>query len=495
MVPRKHRRWQGSVVWLLCCVVSVACSERAADTGSAPGASPGSARSPAASAERPRNAIILLLDTLRADRLGCYGHERNTSPVLDSLAERGVCFEQAFSPAPWTLPATGSLLSGMPPERCFDEASKLSRSLISSFSAAGWSTAAFTEAAFVSSYFGMDRGFDQFVEAGAMRTVIEGETVAGGQEGAGIVTTMAAAKRWLELQATGEQTEPFVLLVHSYEVHMPYNRKRWSKQLPSGRFGERLEMSDLRKMQKGALVPTAEELAYVAALYDGGVRFADKQVGELLAALDELGLADDTLIVVTSDHGEELGAHHPSFLADHGHSLKDDLLNVPLLIMDPTTSWPVSRVPWQVRLMDVLPTVAGLLGVPLPDDVVGRSLVPLMAHDSAGSHRPLFAGHTKAGPPRRALRDGSHKLIVRREGATPLGTEPSPPLPSRQLYDLLLDPGELQNVESSHGEDVERLERLLAAWEQQFSEGAGTLRPEALDDEVMRQLQALGYVR
>ena len=441
---------------------------------------------------RPRNAIIIVLDTLRADRLGCYGNERNTSPSLDALAARGVRFDQAFSPAPWTLPATGALLSGLPPETCFDGDSKLSRSLISELASAGWATAAFTEAAFFSAWFGMDRGFEHFEEAGAMRAVIEGQTVAGGQEGAGIATTFAAAHQWLERAAAAEQ--PFVLVVHSYEVHMPYRRKRWAKKLPSGRFGETLEMSDLRTLQGGDLVPTAEEIAYVGALYDGGVRFADNHVGELLAAVDALGLNDETVIVVTSDHGEELGQHHPAFLADHGHSLKDDLLNVPLIVADPTRTWPVSQVTWQVRLIDVLPTVMDLLGVAVPDDVQGRSLVPMMAGDEA-RHRPLMAGGTKAGPPRRALRDGAHKLIVHTDGQAPEGVELTLPVAPVQLYDLRADPGELYNVQADQVELAKNLAQILADWLQKVGGPNGALRAEADDEEIMAQLKALGYVR
>ena len=438
---------------------------------------------------RPQNAIIIVLDTLRADRLGCYGNERNTSPSLDALAARGVRFDQAFSPAPWTLPATGALLSGLSPERCFAGDSKLSRSLISELAAAGWSTAAFTEAAFFSAWFGMDRGFDHFEEAGGMRAVVEGQTVAGGQEGAGIASTFAAAQRWL--QGAADREQPFVLVVHSYEIHMPYTRKRWAKKLPAGRFGETLEMSDLRRMQRGDVVPTEEELAYVTALYDGGVRFADNHVAELLATVDGLGLGDDTVIVVTSDHGEELGQHHPAFLADHGHSLKDDLLNVPLIVADPTRTWPELEVSWQVRLIDVLPTVMDLLGVKVPDDVGGRSLVPMM-EGSEARHRPLMAGGTKTGPPRRALRDGTHKLIVHSDGQAPEGVELTPPV---QLYDLVSDPGELTNVQADHEQLAQNLAQVLADWLRQVGRPNPALRAEASDDEITRQLQALGYVR
>jgi arylsulfatase A-like enzyme len=439
---------------------------------------------------RPTNAIIILLDTLRADRVGCYGYERDTTPAIDALAARGTVFEQAVSPAPWTLPATGALLSGVPPELAFDADSKLKRSMIEDLAAAGFVTAAFTEAAFVSSYFGMDRGFAVFEEAGAMRTVIEGETVAGGDEGAGIVTTFAAAKRWLELHGD----EPFVLLVHTYEIHMPYRRKRWSKKQPAGRFTEQLEMSDLRRLQRGDLTPTEAELDFVSALYDGGVRFADKHVGELLGVLDTLGLTDETLIVLTSDHGEELGEHYLSFTADHGHSLKDELLLVPLIVVDPTRSWAEARVPWQVRLSDVLPTVVELLGVTDARPVTGRSLVPMLSGDEL-RHRPAFAGHTKVGPPRRALRDGLHKLIIRDGTSASTGPQLSPAVPPLQLYDLIADPGEQHDRQAEREDLVQRLAAQLLAWQQQIGGARVELRPDADDEEVLRQLRELGYVR
>jgi len=446
---------------------------------------PADSRSP-----RPRHAVVILIDTLRPDRLGCYGHDRNTSPHIDGLAARGVRFDRAVSPAPWTLPATGALLSALPPEQAFDVDSRLASSLVEELNAAGLATAAFTESAFVSAHFGMNRGFDTWWEEGEMSAVVDGEQVAGGKAGAGAKVTFDRAIGWLRAR---DET-PFVLLVHTYEVHTPYRRARYAEELESGRFGGTLEIPDLRRMQDGSLAPTDDELAYVSALYDGGVRAADRHVGRLLDELDRLGLTEETLVVVTSDHGEELGDHHPAFTADHGHSLKDDLLLVPLIVADPTRAVPAGVVDWQVRLQDVLPTVADRLGVPWAGATAGRSLVAMM-DGGDGRHRPAISGHTKAGVPRRSLRDGRHKLILADEGERTAGESGPPVVPRRQLYDLQSDPGEQFDVSADHPELTQELSAALRAWQRRVGKPAARLQPDAADAALRERLEALGYVK
>jgi arylsulfatase A-like enzyme len=138
------------------------------------------------------------------------------------------------------------------------------------------------------------------------------------------------------------------------------------------------------------------EVEYIKALYDGGVRHADRYVGEFVMFLEEIGLADRTLVVVTSDHGEELDDHYRAHTADHGHSLRDPLLMVPLVIYDPTRAYEQSEVTVQVRLIDVVPTISDLLGVEVIAPIDGRSLLPLMTGKETAGRRAL-ATHTGSG--------------------------------------------------------------------------------------------------
>jgi arylsulfatase A-like enzyme len=433
-------------------------------------------------APRPRSAILVLLDTLRADRLGAAGHRRPTTPALDRLAERGVLFEQVISYSAWTLPSAVALLSGRyPTRRVFDE--KLRRSLVEDLRDAGFRTAAFTEGGFLSRYYGFDRGFERYWdEAGGVRLGLRAPL----QEltSAGIESTFPAAELWLRENAG----RPFFLMVHTYEVHTPYYRRSFARDLPSGRLDPTLDSADVERIKSGALVLGETEYAYLGALYDGGVRKADDYVGRLLAALDDLGIADSTLVVVTSDHGEELEGRFPRFAAAHGHSLFDELVRVPLIVFDPTREYPVRRVASQVRTVDVVPTILDLLGTAADPSLDGRSLVPLMV-GSEREDRLAFSYLDLHGPERAAVRFAGFKLIRNLEAAQRAAPRHS------ALFDLRRDPAERRDVSRRQPAALQRAsEQLDAVLERIDAEGRPSF-PNITDvpDELQERLRALGY--
>lgn len=440
-------------------------------------------------ASRPRGAILILLDTLRADRLGAYGCDRPTSPSIDELAERGVLFEQAVSYTSWTLPSVAAMLSGhYPSRRDFDR--DLKRSLVERLRAAGLRTAAFTDGGFLSRFYGFDRGFESYRDQSSdhrlgLRAPLQ-ELVVGGIE-----TTFPAAEVWLRENADSR----FFLLVHTLEVHVPYRRRVFAKDLPRGALNPTLDVEDVVRINRGELTLGETEYAYLGALYDGGVLTADSYVGRLLSLLEELGIADSTLVVVTSDHGEELEGRFPRFAADHGHSLFDELLRVPLIVYDPTREFRVKRVRHQVRTVDVLPTILDLLGVPGEPDVDGKSLVPLMTGAERGD-RVAFAHLKLHGPERVALRFGGFKLIRQVPSQDPDAPDAGRP-PRVALYDLRRDPGERRNVAREHPKRrrliAMRLDAILGriAEEGQASYPAVTEVPPALRE----RLEALGYAQ
>ncbi len=434
---------------------------------------------------RPRNAILIVLDTLRADRVSVYGNPRETTPALDALAERGVVFETAVTNAPWTLAAMGALLAGeYPTARVLDEG--LQMSLVEALRDAGWRTAAFTEGGFVSEHFGFERGFDEFRE-------VQGKShrftpVDPTQQKAAIDTTFAGAREWLE--NVGE--EPFFLLVHSYEPHMPYRRQTYAAGIERGSLDETFEIVHLAMSLEGMLPLGERELAYIRALYDGGVTTSDHYVGELLATLDRLGLVDDTLVVVTSDHGEDLGDRMPLHPGSHGHSLYDEQLLVPLILFDPTRDYPVSSVATQIRTIDVMPTILELLGVPRIARGHGRSLLPLMRGEETGD-RPAWIevpASTKLQFERHlGLRTGREKLVVK--PATEAKDEAWV-----GVFDLEADPVEANNLGASDAARrralTTQLRELQAELRADGPARYGGVRQET--EEVREQLRALGYI-
>jgi arylsulfatase A-like enzyme len=428
--------------------------------------------------DRPRGAIVVLLDTLRADRLSCAQHTRSTTPAIDALAAVGVHFETAVSSAPWTLPSVGALLAAREPGRAFEEERLTTRSAVVSFGLAGYHTAAFTEGAFVSRHFGMDAGFDEWTEEEGSVIVFEERPRAEH----GIERTFDEARKWLREHGD----EPFFLFIHTYEPHTPYNHFDFAPSPVPPRIGYGFGLEHLERLRSGELELTADERDYVDSLYDSDILSSDRHVGELVVFLQEEELWDETLLVVTSDHGEETGAHSSQFVFDQGHSLHDDLVRVPLVLRDPTADWPVRHVRSQVRLIDVLPTVAERLGVELPDDVDGKSLVPLLEGEESG-HRLALLANTKRGPPRIGLRDGRFKLIVTTglDAGDPVEMRPAPS--AVQLYDLEQDPGERVNLAEALPQLVEELRSALERVQ------ASPLGKGVDDAELRERLRSLGY--
>lgn len=390
------------------------------------------------SKEPPRNAVLIVLDTMRADRLSAYGYPVQTSPNLDALAERGVLFEIAVSNASSTLPAMAGLFAGdFPTRRLFDV--RLKRSLVEKVRSAGIRTAAFVEGGFVSEHFGFERGFDRF------------DDVSRDDPQVSIEETFDKAAAWLR----ENHEDRFFLVVHSYEPHTPYARQTYTAGIDSGRLGRTFGPSDAAKIRRGELEFGATERTWVRALYDGGITASDRQVGKLLKTLEELGIRDQTAIVVTSDHGEDIGGRDPEWPGSHGHDLYDESLLVPLIIHDPSRDYEVKRVATQVRTIDTLHTIVELLGLPPSKGVLGRSLVPIM-NGTETSHRIAWSTIPHSSffdhPICFALRSGTHKLIMTPQSRGKLHFE---------LYDLASDPGERANIAQEDAKDRIRLFKAL----------------------------------
>jgi arylsulfatase A-like enzyme len=247
----------------------------------------------------------------------------------------------------------------------------------------------------------------------------------------------------------------------------------------------------ITRLRSGEITLDADEIAYTKALYDGDILNADRHVGALLASLRAAGLADRTLVVVTSDHGEELADHYPANTGTHGHSLRDPLVMVPLIVADPRRRYPLQEVSTQVRLIDVLPTVADLLGVPVEPPVEGRSLVPLMEGVETDD-RVAVMGNTRRGPPRVGVRAMGFKYVVT---TGPDATTPplSPAPPERQLYDLTADRAERHNLAAERPELAAELQRLLDGVPERQPGSEDTVIEDG-DAALRDRLRSLGYI-
>ncbi len=171
--------------------------------------------------------------------------------------------------------------------------------------------------------------------------------------------------KWRKEWLSDNRHKKFFLFIHTYEPHIPYTRRTFTEGLDPGKIKSNFFNEQIILIRQGKMTLSKSEIQYLEGLYDGGILESDRHVGSFMTFLEKIGLRDSTLVVVTSDHGEEFGEHYPANIADHGHSHHDNQLMVPLIICNPSKTYPAQKISHQVRLMDVMPTVAELLNVPI----------------------------------------------------------------------------------------------------------------------------------
>lgn len=418
------------------------------------------ARAVAADGGTRPNVVLIVLDTLRRDRLGCYGAQRATSPAIDRLAADGVRYERAYSQAPWTTPSIGSLLTSRYPSEIGvrDERSVLGSDLVllpESLRAAGYATAAVVSHTFCSSRWGFDQGFERFDESNV--------------QGHDAVTSEGVTDRALELLA--ELREPWFLWVHYFDPHFAYvGHEAFDFRGPEpyrGVVSDGMDFGHLTKL-RGSL--KERDVEHLYALYDSEIAFTDHHVGRLLDALRERGDYDDALVVLTADHGEEFLDHGR---LGHAKTLYAELVHVPLVVKYPRGAPGVAAEP--VALLDVHPTILAAAGVEAPPGVVGRRL------DAAPSaERTIFAETARGGHQRMALR-GSTKLVARDRKGT------------LEAYDVLADPRESAPRPAAGAPELDELARSLAAFGERMDRAYHEAGAVDLSDEELEQLRAMGY--
>lgn len=440
------------------------------------------------SAEPPPNILLISIDSLRSDHLGSYGYGRDTSPNLDALARGGARFETALAPSPWTLPSHVTLLTGRHPAAhgVNNPDRKLAESiptLAEELHAAGYATAAFVSGPYLRTAYAYDRGFDLYDQSLA--------AVSPGKSRTGISSPQLIDNllRWIG-QEKGEAAEkPFFAFLHLWDVHYDFAPPPpWDSHFDPDYTGTR----DGAGIEGLAPDLPARDLEHIVALYDGEIRFTDEELGRLFSALKARGLFENTIIIVTADHGEEFFEHGR---IGHAITLFDESLRVPLIVHHPRSIDPGMVLDGQVRLMDVAPTVLGLAGLP-PGDIGMPAGAPIESRDlSPWLRGDLFAGRFPElvsfpenrvwGKGRTAVRTAGDKLI--RENG----------IDYFEIFDLDNDPTEMSR-RTGDGDDLAATLWELLQLEKSFADWRETAEVEAPKMEVKgrlrAQLEALGYI-
>ena len=470
----------------------------------AAGAACGDAPNHERAAGDPPNVVIFLIDTLRADRLGAYGYDKATSPNFDELTKTSVLFTEANAPAPWTLPSVVSLmLSSFLSEhgvvRDRDVIAPNAPTLAGRMKQLGFSTASYFENPYVGPLSGLDRGFD------LCRDVDE-------HPGPKVVA------EWLETAPDG----PFFLYLHNTIPHDPYQpapeflapfgevsdlevqkiseiQDAYRALTRGNRPGSRHGREDTSPQQTEHMRELETRRDSINALYDGEVLQVDNTIGEVVRELKEYGVWDNTVFLIVSDHGEEMGEHGGW---EHDHSVYEELVRVPFLMHFPGDEFGGTRIDAPVSLIDVMPTLLDYVGAPeLASECSGRSIMDLVRASSDGALPAQLEPRVTAyrfnmkkfyapfdeqrGDENIVVRDGEWK------GIWNVGRD------TFELYDLKTDRGEERDLADSEPERAAALQAVALARRERdamrrSARTDGT--PVEMTDDEREKLRALGYL-
>jgi len=424
--------------------------------------------SPGADEKRPASVVLISIDTLRPDHLGCYGYGKPTSPRIDAVCAQSVVFDQAIAHAPSTLPSHASILTSLIPQHhqaSFDNRRALPdeiTTLAEVLAEEGYRTAAFTGGGQIDPLFGLDQGFEQY-------------TVPAADD---FEATVDAALAWLD----DLEDEPFFLFLHSYQPHHPYDPAPEAlalfEQGYDGPLAGAVNVHQIKAINANDEALPAADLDHVVAAYDAEIREVDNAFGRLADALDARGLLEPSVLVFTSDHGEEFGEH--GFVGWHSHTFFEELLRVPLFVKYPKGGPTPQRVERMVRSIDIAPTVLKAIGSRVPESFSG---IDLAVFSSAREVPPLVAvGRLDRVDRARVsfVRDGRFKLerVVSRR---------------QRLFDLIDDPAEAWDASSNYPEEVSR---LIAIYEDALASRTAA-QGTAIEpgDALRKELEDLGYIQ
>jgi len=449
------------------------------------------------SGHKVRHVILITIDTLRSDALSSYGSTRTSTKNIDSLAADGALFKNAFSAAPWTLPSFSSMMTGLSPtvHKTYTAQSVLPdkfRTLAEYMRDSGYYTSAMGDNFFLHPEYNMDQGFIEYNFYPRRQMVVDSfaakviNTVFPGRLSYYISTKELTdlAARWLEENRDSD----FFLWVHYYDPHIPYTPPREyiaKDAVPDGDVGYAL--MDAGKIRSGHFAPNAAQRKWIKELYDAEVRYVDDNIGRLLDALKENSLYKSSLIILTSDHGEEFW-DHGGF--EHGHTLYNELLHVPLIVKLPGSH--------QAKVVDDEVTTQSLMATVLDATHIRKDSEP----PTAESLVPLITGPEGQYPEEPLVSTG----LLYYENRESVIFDHNKYIESlvtgrAELYDLKSDPHEqnplpmspnrfktdqAKNILNSHNRESEAVSKEL---------GVSYSEKVALDKEKTEKLKALNYIQ
>jgi len=405
------------------------------------------------------NVLVLAIDTLRADHLGCYGYPHETSPRIDAMADQGVLAEDLYCAVLPTYPSFTTFYTGQHPithgivaHGGKAQLAKEAPFVTQAFLEAGYTTCAVDNLNRARQWFA--RGYEHYIDPSLRRTLLLGVTCE---------ELNHRAVQWLRAHAD----EPFFMFIHYWDPHWPYappprHRNRFynggQPTDPNNRALEDWWKTPLGAMARDTWLRTSDGLvtdpAYVSAMYDQEIRHVDDGIGEMLQTLDELGLSDNTLTVLFGDHGESLTEHR--ILFDH-RGLYDCTLHVPLIMRWPGHLPAGRRVSPMFQHHDIAPTLLEATGIRPPAAMEGQSFWRVLTGDETAGGRDRLVSAECTRQAKWSLRTRDYKFILSRE----LDIYGNPP---RELYDLRSDPDETRNLAEERPDLAGAMETELEAW-------------------------------
>ena len=450
--------------------------------------------------------VLFLLDTLRRDRLDAYGFDRKTAPQLSRLAAEGVLFEDAIAQGAWTKVSVPSILTSTYPTSngIYELNHRMPASgvtLAEAFRNAGYATWASSSVQFTGRGSNLHQGVEVLHEADSFPD----------NRGKNARDVVDRLLPWLERH----KDSPFFAMIHAIDPHSDYEPNRpydtlwaapdaktkheaWTEKVKP--FIESDFMKDMGLPMRGELeragIAPEEFVKVELDWYDGSIRGADVELGRVLEKLEELGIADDTLVVFLSDHGEEFLDHGGHF---HEENVYGELTNVPLAMRWPGVL-PAGRVVDEtVQLLDVAPTILDLAGLPVPERMQGQSLKPLLAASGKERWRPRPAiSEWRRRTDQLGTRIVDAFSIIEGEWKLVRNVERPEDVPEFELYNHESDPLDQKNVASENAAIVERLAQQLEAWHKWALENKLPSDGEAaseMSSEELQRLRSLGYVQ
>lgn len=439
--------------------------------------------SPAAS-DPPEQIIVISADALRADHLGSYGYERQTSPNLDAFAKDGVLFENAVSQSSWTLPSFSSLFTSVYPSfhraYSFDVRPLTSElSLIPEIQDQGYATAAFVNNPCLYPLQGFSQGFDRYDYG-----------VRSEQD------RIEHALEWIQRM----KNRRFFLMLHLMKPHEPYAAPPPYSSAYMPVSPRKLDTStrSLDEIDSSCKKLPDEDLRYLIAQYDGEVLYLDHLLSRFFNRLKQLDVYDNALIVFLSDHGEEFREHQRLL---HGTSVYQEQIHIPLIMKFPQNySRKNIRIPRYVETIDVLPTVLDVIRADAPKYVQGKSLLPLIGRGTSSGKEDLLLSETQIAG-KAAMVQGHYKYVFTTNAKDfEASAVPCSVRKKEELYDLQADPRERKDILAQHPEIADHFRKQRLEYENKVSEflkkrgPAVSSTPYILDETVKEELRALGYI-